>query len=144
MAKKRQVKKVQEKPQKICVVGFKRAVVQGSVHIYEEVFDRLESCCDKFKRLFFDTGQNKISVFNGRTDERDGLNLVTRATRMTLVLRISRTPGVIYEEKVNSCPFCERKVVVKWTKSVELIPRKKEVPDGYDEVVKWQEGEQAQ
>lgn len=139
-----QKKKVQEKPAKVCIVGYKKATVRGSLCVYGEVFDKLEPCCDKFKHMFFDTGQNKIGIFNGRIDEKDGLNLVTRGNVLTLVLRISRIPGVIYEDKINSCPFCESKVVVKCTKDVELIPRKVEVFNGYDEEVKWQEGIQTQ
>jgi len=141
--KTRKTEQTKKNEKKVCIVGYKRAII-SSGHVYGEVFDKLEPCCDQFKRLFFDTGQNKISIFKFPVDEREGLNLVTRGDALTLVLRISRSPGVIYEGKVSSCLFCGRKVVVKCTKSVELIPRKKEVPDGYTEEVKWQEGEQAQ
>ncbi|MDP3792241.1 MAG: hypothetical protein Q8Q89_00775 [bacterium] len=138
------LKKSGKKEERKCVIGFKRAFSSDTHHLYGNVFDKLEPCCDQFKRLFFDTGHQKFNNFNSHLDERDGLNLVTRGSVLTLVLRISRTPGVIYEERVESCPFCGVKIEVKCTKSVELRPRTKQVPDGYDEEIKWQKGEQAQ
>lgn len=139
----RQIRKVVKKVEKRCIVGYKRATIAGSCHIHGEFFDKLEPCCEKFSRLFYDTGHLKFRSFDSRTiEERDGLNLLTWGNVLTLVLRISRSLGVIYKEKVTSCPFCETKIKVECTKSVELKPRKKEVPDGYDEEIKWQEGEQ--
>lgn len=138
----RQTKKIQKNCEKICVVGYKIARVKGSLHVHGQVFDKLEPCCSKFERLFFDTGHVKHGNFNNRTEERDGLNLVTRGNVFMLVLRINRSPGVIYEEQVTSCSFCGTKVELKCTKSVELIQKKVEVFSGYDEEIKWQEGEQ--
>lgn len=124
---------------KKCIVGFKTAIMEGSGHIYGYVFDKLEPCCDKFNWLFYDTGQYKLTHFNSRTEEREGLNLVTRGGMLILVLRIVGVI-IIYEEQVASCPFCGVKIEVKRTKGVVLKPRTKQVPDGYDEEIKWQEG----
>ena len=138
MDKTRQ-KEVREKPEKICTIGYKRGNMDSGC-VYGDIFDKLEPCCDKFKGLFFETGHQKTSNFDSRTDERDGLNLVIRGNALYLVLRISLSRGIIYEEVVNVCPFCGIRVDVKCTKVVKLIPKKVEVFQGYEEQIKWQEG----
>jgi len=121
-----------------CVVGYKRGIRKGSTHVYGEIFDKLEPCCDSFRKWFESTGATKINSFSQPyTREKDGLNLVTRGHKQTLVMRLEVSHNIAFENELRFCPFCGSEIEVKCTKSVTLIPRKKEVPDGYDEEVYW-------
>ena len=116
------------------IVGYTHAFICG--HSYGERFDRLEGCCDKFEYWFVHTGNTKYRSFNSRyPEERSGINLTTRGV-LSLILRLK---DPFYEDWIKFCPFCGAKIVLKCTKSVELKPKTKEVPDGYEEVIKWQE-----
>ncbi|MBI4158215.1 MAG: hypothetical protein HY505_01145 [Candidatus Yanofskybacteria bacterium] len=135
--------------EKRCVVGYKRAAVEGSGHTYGEVFDKLDACCHEFRRWFEDTGNYKTTSFNHpenpsqRLD--NGFCFETRGSMLTLVLRAHTEPNpkfceIVPADKINFCPFCGAEVEVKCTKSVTLKPRTKEVFDGYDEEVIWEKG----
>ena len=127
-----------------CVIGFKRAFTSWDHLLYGAVFDKLMPCCDSFRKWFEITGHRKRNSFDIPSErESNGFNLVTRGGRFVLVNRIVMSSHNLFEDEVKFCQSCGASVEVKCTKSVELKPRKKEIPDGYDEEIKWQEGEQA-
>ncbi|MBI2064861.1 MAG: hypothetical protein HYT62_02265 [Candidatus Yanofskybacteria bacterium] len=119
------------------IVGYTHAFTCG--HNYGERFDRLKNCCEKFQAWFTQTGNTKHRSFNSRyPEERAGINLVQRGG-ISLVLRLT---DPAYEDDLNFCPFCGAEIVLKCTKSVELRPKTKQVPDGYEEIIRQQSPDQ--
>lgn len=120
------------------VVGYTHAFTSYG-HSYGERFDSLKNSCEKFQAWFTHTGNTKFRSFNSRgSEERAGINLIQRGG-ISLILRLT---DPVTEDHLKFCPFCGAELVLKCTKSIELKPKTKEIPDGYEEIVKWQEPDQ--
>jgi hypothetical protein len=123
------------------VVGYTNTYT--SVRCYSERFDILEGCCEHFEYWFTHTGNTKYRSFNScSSEERNGINLIRRGG-LSLVLRLLDNRGSVTEDHLKFCPFCGGEIKLECTKSVNLEPKTKQVPDGYEEILKWQEPDEA-
>ena len=119
------------------IVGYANGFTSGGL-CYGERFDRLENACEKFEKWFIHTGNTKYRSFNNHShEERNGINLTCRGG-ISLVLRLADKRS-IDEDHLKFCPFCGSEIELKCTKSVELKNKMKQVTDGYEEIVKWED-----
>ena len=140
MAKKaKNQEKAKEKEQKKCVVGYKRVVKESGDIGY--IFDKLIPCCPNFQRWFERTGNFKLNSVNQPSlRETNGFNLVLRSDCFVLVNRLELSLGSLVETEVKFCQSCGKSVEMRCTQMIELKPRTRVIHDGYDEIVRWQEG----
>lgn len=94
---------------------------------FGERLDRLESCCDQFKEIFFSTGNEKNSSWETSNlfDEKPGLNLLRKEGEINLFL---------CGKVISFCPWSGHPVEAKKSREVvvtqKYVYEESELPEG--------------
>ncbi|OGN31319.1 MAG: hypothetical protein A3I92_00150 [Candidatus Yanofskybacteria bacterium RIFCSPLOWO2_02_FULL_43_10b] len=81
-----------------------------------ERFDRLETCCEMFERMFLSMGNEKNTDWNNSYmfDAKSGLNLLKKDSKVGLFL---------CGESIKFCPWCGHAIEIKKSREVMLVQK---------------------
>lgn len=101
--------------QKKCLIYFKVGWKSAGLSCGER-FDRLETCCPTFEKMFLNTGNEKNTDWgNSYTlDAKPGLNLLKKNSEVGLFLG---------DEPVRFCPWCGWTVEVQKSREVTVVQK---------------------
>ena len=104
--------------EKKCLIYYKIGW-RWSQRKFGERFDRLETCCELFKKMFLNTGNPKNTSWDVSNlfDAKPGLNLLKKAGEIGLFLG---------EEPIRFCPWCGQAIEVQKSREVTVAQKYEE------------------
>jgi len=110
-----------------CLVYYKSGWLAPEARFYGERFDRLETCCEMFEKMFLNTGNQKNTDWGNSYlfDAKPGINF----------LKQNRIVNIFFcGEPIKFCPWSGHAIEVKKSRDVKIIEKFKLVSDGYKEL----------